>query len=47
MVWTSQNDHDYPDEFMGRIDPAQLPEGYDAYTDAILGGNIASLLMLS
>ena len=24
MVWTSQNYHDYPDEFMGRIDPAQL-----------------------
>ena len=24
MVFTSQNYHDYPDEFMGRIDPAQL-----------------------
>lgn len=24
MVWTSQNYHDYPDEFMGRVDPAQL-----------------------
>ena len=24
MVWTSQNYHDYPDEFMGRTDPAQL-----------------------
>ncbi|MGZ8997598.1 MAG: class I SAM-dependent methyltransferase, partial [Allosphingosinicella sp.] len=24
MVWTSQNYHDYPDEFMGHIDPAQL-----------------------
>ena len=24
IVWTSQNYHDYPDEFMGRIDPAQL-----------------------
>jgi predicted methyltransferase len=24
MVWTAQNYHDYPDEFMGRIDPAQL-----------------------
>ncbi len=24
MVWTVQNYHDYPDEFMGRIDPAQL-----------------------
>jgi len=24
MVFTSQNYHDYPDEFMGRFDPAQL-----------------------
>lgn len=24
MVWTSQNYHDYPDEFMGRVDPALL-----------------------
>ena len=24
MVWTSQNYHDYPDEFMGHFDPAQL-----------------------
>ena len=24
LVWTSQNYHDYPDEFMGRTDPAQL-----------------------
>lgn len=24
LVWTSQNYHDYPDEFMGRIDPAKL-----------------------
>jgi predicted methyltransferase len=24
MVWTSQNYHDYPDEFMGHVDPAQL-----------------------
>jgi predicted methyltransferase len=24
MVFTSQNYHDYPDEFMGRTDPAQL-----------------------
>jgi predicted methyltransferase len=24
MVWTVQNYHDYPDEFMGRLDPAQL-----------------------
>lgn len=24
VVWTSQNYHDYPDEFMGRTDPAQL-----------------------
>ena len=24
MVWTSQNYHDYPDEFMGRTDPAAL-----------------------
>lgn len=24
LVWTSQNYHDYPDEFMGRIDPAVL-----------------------
>ena len=24
MVWTSQNYHDYPDEFMGRVDPAAL-----------------------
>lgn len=24
MVWTSQNYHDYPDEFMGRTDLAQL-----------------------
>lgn len=24
MVWTAQNYHDYPDEFMGRIDPSQL-----------------------
>jgi predicted methyltransferase len=24
MVWTSRNYHDYPDEFMGRTDPAQL-----------------------
>ena len=24
MVWTVQTYHDYPDEFMGRIDPAQL-----------------------
>jgi predicted methyltransferase len=24
MVWTSQNYHDYPDEFMGKTDPAVL-----------------------
>ena len=24
LVWTSQNYHDYPDEFMGRTDPAAL-----------------------
>lgn len=24
LVWTSQNYHDYPDEFMGRTDPAVL-----------------------
>jgi predicted methyltransferase len=24
LVWTSQNYHDYPDEFMGRIDPGVL-----------------------
>ena len=24
LVWTSQNYHDYPDEFMGHVDPAQL-----------------------
>jgi predicted methyltransferase len=24
IVWTSQNFHDYPDEFMGKGDPAQL-----------------------
>jgi predicted methyltransferase len=24
VVWTSQNFHDYPDEFMGKGDPAQL-----------------------
>lgn len=24
MVWTSQNYHDYPDEFMGNYDPARL-----------------------
>ncbi|WP_221892849.1 class I SAM-dependent methyltransferase [Parasphingopyxis marina] len=24
MVWTSQNYHDYPDEFMGHYDPARL-----------------------
>lgn len=24
MVWTSQNYHDYPDEFMGRTDPSVL-----------------------
>jgi predicted methyltransferase len=24
LVWTSQNYHDYPDEFMGRIDPGIL-----------------------
>jgi predicted methyltransferase len=29
VVWTSQNFHDYPDEFMGKGDPAQLAR--DAY----------------
>jgi predicted methyltransferase len=24
LVWTSQNYHDYPDEFMGKVDPAVL-----------------------
>ena len=24
LVWTSQNYHDYPDDFMGHIDPAVL-----------------------
>src|SRR3954468_4763759 len=24
VVWTSQNFHDYPDEFMGKCDPSQL-----------------------
>ncbi|HEY5711122.1 MAG TPA: methyltransferase [Allosphingosinicella sp.] len=24
MVWTAQNYHDYPDEFMGHVDPAML-----------------------
>jgi predicted methyltransferase len=24
LVWTSQNYHDYPDEFMGHVDPAAL-----------------------
>jgi predicted methyltransferase len=24
LVWTSQNYHDYPDEFMGHVDPAKL-----------------------
>ena len=24
LVWTSQNYHDYPDEFMGHVDPAML-----------------------
>ncbi|MFL6721210.1 MAG: class I SAM-dependent methyltransferase [Sphingomonas sp.] len=29
VVWTSQNFHDYPDEFMGKGDPSQLAR--DAY----------------
>ena len=36
VVWTSQNFHDYPDEFMGKGDPAQLAK--DAYNLLKPGG---------
>ena len=36
VVWTSQNFHDYPDEFMGKGDPAQLAK--DAYSLLKPGG---------
>jgi len=36
VVWTSQNFHDYPDEFMGKGDPAQLAK--DAFKILKPGG---------
>lgn len=36
VVWTSQNFHDYPDEFMGKGDPAQLAK--DAFQILKPGG---------
>ena len=36
VVWTSQNFHDYPDEFMGKGDPSQLAR--DAYKILKPGG---------
>jgi predicted methyltransferase len=36
VVWTSQNFHDYPDEFMGKGDPAQLAK--DAFSLLKPGG---------
>ena len=36
VVWTSQNFHDYPDEFMGKGDPAQLAK--DAFRILKPGG---------
>ena len=36
VVWTSQNFHDYPDEFMGKGDPAQLAK--DAFNILKPGG---------
>ena len=36
VVWTSQNFHDYPDEFMGRGDPAQFAK--DAFKALKPGG---------
>jgi predicted methyltransferase len=36
VVWTSQNFHDYPDEFMGKGDPAQLAK--DAFAILKPGG---------
>jgi len=36
VVWTSQNFHDYPDEFMGKGDPSQLAR--DAYKILRPGG---------
>ena len=36
VVWTSQNFHDYPDEFMGKGDPAQLAK--DAFRALKPGG---------
>ena len=36
VVWTSQNFHDYPDEFMGKGDPSQLAK--DAYAILKPGG---------
>jgi predicted methyltransferase len=36
VVWTSQNFHDYPDEFMGKGDPSQLAK--DAYATLKPGG---------
>ena len=36
VVWTSQNFHDYPDEFMGKGDPAQLAK--DAFNSLKPGG---------
>lgn len=36
VVWTSQNFHDYPDEFMGKGDPSQLAK--DAYKILKPGG---------
>jgi predicted methyltransferase len=36
VVWTSQNFHDYPDEFMGKGDPAELAK--DAFKILKPGG---------
>ena len=36
VVWTSQNFHDYPDEFMGKGDPAAL--AHDVYKILMPGG---------
>ena len=38
VVWTSQNFHDYPDEFMGKGDPAQLAK--DAFKILKPGGTL-------
>ena len=38
VVWTSQNFHDYPDEFMGKGDPSSLAR--DAYKILKPGGTL-------